>query len=192
MDKMQIIARAALTGLGFYALGMIMRTAYEVSTYTSHPGMCLELIRLAICIIFVLFPVFFLCNVSRISQWLIGTGPVNHSYNHRLWFVASMRGAFLLAGLILLATSIRIVLDFGGLFLSLPVQSRQLFNEMIYSHNFLAALHMLLVGVIAILWHFAYIVLIFYLIIGAPHFLCRECQRFSKDLNFSAEETENE
>ncbi|MBN1817871.1 MAG: hypothetical protein JW828_10960, partial [Sedimentisphaerales bacterium] len=104
MGKMQIIARAALTGLGFYALGLILRTAYEETAFTNHPSIFLELIRLVICMSFVLIPLVFLKNVNRLSKWLIETEPVDPTYKLRLWFVASLRGAFLLAGLLLLAT----------------------------------------------------------------------------------------
>ena len=88
-----------------------------------------------------------------------------------------VHSAFLLSGLLLLATSTRIVLDFFGLILTLPVQARQLFNEMLYSNSYSAAAHMLLVGLIILFWHVAYVALVIYLIIGAPYLLRRDIRR---------------
>lgn len=174
MGKMQIIARAALTGLGFYALGLVLRTIHDCNSYIQHLDIVAASIGTILCILFVVVCLVFVRQVDRLAYFLVGNEEVLPFQVQRYWEVVSRRLILLLVGLILLATSLTTVIGAVGILLKLPAQARQLFNEMLYSHDTEAVLQMLLVGLVMTVWQVSYLGLIVYLILGTPSLKAQE------------------
>lgn len=186
MTKMQIIAKAVLTGLGFYCIGVILRSVHRQFLQAYGIAHVLAVISLALAICAVILLVFFrIVRNEQLARKLAGEGPALDPKTQRTWLVASGRLSCVFAGLFLLAGSMTEVVDaVVNVAQFLPAAS-QWFNNLVSHGQFGEMLMVLILSMLRNLVGLGFLAFIVYLMLGAPSFIRRQIKRSIPDTPFS-------
>ncbi len=195
MTKMQIIAKAVLTGLGFYCVGIILRSVHRqfLHAYGIAHALAIIALVLAICAIILLV----LWRISRneqLARKLAGEGPALDPKTQRTWLAVSGRLSCVSAGLFLLAGSMNEVIDAVIKVAQLLPAASQWFNNIVSPGQFGEMLLVLILSMLRFLLHMGFLALIVYLILGAPSFIRWQIKRSVPDppLSIQPERSNNE
>ena len=169
---MQIIAKAVLTGLGFYCVGIILRSVHRQFLHAYGIAHILAIIALVLAICAVILLV--LWRISRngqLARRLAGEGPAIDLKTQRTWLAASLRLSCVFAGLFLLAGSMNEVIDAVIKVAQFLPAASQWFNNLLFPGQFGEMLLVLILSMLRFLLHTGFLALIVYLILGAPSFI---------------------
>ncbi len=175
---MQIIAKAILTGLGFYCVGVILRSVRRqfLQVYGIAHVLAIIALVLAICAVILLV----LWRISRNGQLacrLAGEGPALDLKTQRTWLVASLRLSCVFAGLFLLAGSMNEVVDAVIKVAQVLPAVSQWFSNLVSPGQFLEMLLVLILSVLKYLVGLGFLAFIVYLMLGAPSFIRWQIKR---------------
>ncbi|MCD6391976.1 MAG: hypothetical protein J7M40_00555 [Planctomycetes bacterium] len=178
MTKMQIIAKAVLAGLGFYCVGIILRSVHRqfLHAYGIAHALAIIALVLAICAVILLV----LWRISRngqLARKLAGEGPALDRKTQRTWLAASFRLSCVFAGLFLLAGSITEVVDAVVKVAQFLPAASQWFNNLVSPGQFLEMLLVLILSVVKYLVGLGFLAFIVYLMLGAPSFIRWQIKR---------------
>ena len=172
---MQIIAKAVLTGLGFYCVGVILRSIHRQLLHPHGIAHVLAIIALVLAICAVILLV--LWRISRngqLARKLAGEGPALDPKTQRTWLAASGRLSCVFAGLFLLAGSITEVIDAVVKVAQFLPTASQWFSNLVSPGQFGEMLLVLILSMLRFLLHMGFLAFIVYLMLGAPSFIRRQ------------------
>jgi hypothetical protein len=195
MTKMQVIAKAVLTGLGFYCVGIILRSVHRQFLHAYGIAHFLAIIALTLAICAVILLVFFrIVRNEQLARKLAGEGPVLDLKTQRTWLVASGRLSCVVAGLFLLAGSMTEVIDAVVKVPQFLIGAPQLFSNLLDPGHFGQMLLVLILSMLRFLLHMGFLVFIVYLMLGAPSFIRWQIKHSVPDPSFSiqSERSNNE
>ena len=178
MTKMQIIAKAVLTGLGFYCAGVILRSVHRQLLQAYGISHALAIIALVLAICAVILLVFFrIVRNEQLARKLAGEGPAIDLKTQRTWLAVSLRLSCVFAGLFLLAGSMNEVIDAVIKVAQFLPAASQLFSNLVYPGRFGEMLLVLILSMLRFLLHMGFLAFIVYLMLGAPSFIRRQIKR---------------
>ena len=183
---MQIIAKAVLTGLGFYCVGIILRSVHRqfLQAYGIAHALAIIALTLVICAVILLV----LWRISRngqLARKLAGEGPTLDPKTQRTWLAASGRLSCVFAGLFLLAGSMTEVVDAVVKVAQFLPAASQWFSNLVSPGQFGEMLLVLILSMLRYLLHMGFLALIVYLILGAPSFIRWQIKRSVSPPSFS-------
>lgn len=172
MTKMQIISKAVLTGIGFYFIGLIMRTTQILFNTRYYRTDSLSIIGLVLCVIAIVLVILFrVVRNDKLARDIAGPGEILDNKEQKILLVISLRLSVVFTGLFLLAGSMGSIISLvHKLILFLP-KTRDWISLIISSHSISDGLATLLAGPLIIFRDICLAALIIYLLAGAPHFV---------------------
>jgi len=172
MTKMQIIAKSVLTVLAVYAV-IVLYHYYPLhfGSATGRASFGRDLASFCVFTAFAAVAVYFLAfNNDELARKIAGPGHREDRHTQAAFLAKSLRVGLVFAGLMLLPNSIRAILDAPSS-LGAGLDNIFIFNRMPQMENLLVrpqfkSIYGLFKAALAV-----------YLILGAPHFVRRQCKR---------------
>jgi hypothetical protein len=162
---MQIIAKAGLVSSGIYAV-------VNLSWYLTHVipsfNLLIGILCFAVFAVFIAVITFFLIfNNDSLARKMAGPGEKLNPAANTLWLSSSLRVAAVFCGLILLSASVPTIRNI----LLVPIRIRPFINEIFLFDRCPRQLLMSFSEWCEIIYNFLKLILVVYLLCGAPHFV---------------------
>ena len=199
MTKMLIIAKAVLACLGIYIVATLSETITKPAFIGSDSSALRVAISLAGITVFMTVIAFFLIFKNDVLACKIpGLGEKLGSKLGPIWLIGCLRVGLVFLGLVLLTSSIPSILNVA--FRLSPPNIRLWFNNAIASKSILSSIDLSSSKQLTFIYDSLKLVLIIYLLCGAPHLICWQLKRSmalqqpqeSQNPNDYSERSENE